>query len=131
MNANNGAEWHMPIEAPKPLEEWNDAQPGDVLAICEDYEQIIQTLRARAHLAGLAYAEVDDRSGMPDNYFAKVVARIKGLGPLSLPNYLGALKLKLVIVSDGPLVPTRPRHAEQDRHPWQPDGALLRATGAI
>lgn len=121
----------MPLPAPKPLTEWCDASPGDVLAIIQSYEELLQVIRARLETSGISFAEADEMTLLADNYTSKIMARVRNLGPLSLTSYLGELKLKLVVVSDGTPRSSRTKNVKQDRHPWSPDGALLSATGAI
>jgi hypothetical protein len=118
---------------PVPLECWNDAPLGTVLALFADWESLIQSLNARRELSGISFVELDDLAGLPDGYTSKVLgpARTKGLGALSLTTLLGALKMKIALVADGTPKPSRQKNKKQDRHAWQPDAALLKAVGAL
>jgi hypothetical protein len=123
----------MTLPSPTPLDAWNDAPPGSVLAVCESYEQLLQSLIARRESSGISFVELDDLTGLPDGYTSKVLgpARSKGLGQISLTTLLGALRMKLVVIADGTPRSAHSRNTRQSRHVWAPDGALKLATGEL
>ena len=61
-------------------------------------EGIVTILIARRKTLGLPQHVVDDLAGYADGYTGKLEAGMKGLGKLSLPGLLGALKTELAIV---------------------------------
>lgn len=88
------------------------AQPR-VVATIEQYDDLAAALR-RWVLDELrsTFAAVDDVSGLPDRYCAKLLAAepIKGIGLRSLPLLLSATGLKLqLVVDEDQLAKVRPR----------------------
>ena len=67
-----------------------------------NYQELHLALRERAEQLGVSRLTIDDVSGLPSGYSAKLLAPvpIKRLGPLSFGLMLQALGLKLVVVED-------------------------------
>jgi hypothetical protein len=73
------------------------------LAIVHSYAELIAALRARVVELGTTGEVVDEVSGLPARYTAKLLALpvpVKALGPISLAPLLGALGLKLIVAED-------------------------------
>lgn len=103
-----------PIDCP-----WTEAQAGDVLCLADHYEALIGALRRRKDAVGFSCLEIDDRTGLPHGYTAKLLgpSRIKNLGPLSLGLMLETLGLRLAVVVKNTPVPFAPRRENQVRKP--------------
>jgi hypothetical protein len=72
-----------------------------VIAEVDCYRGLLQALLARKDELDVSYETLDHVAGLPVRYSAKVLgARQRTLGPTSLGALLGALALKLAIVSD-------------------------------
>jgi hypothetical protein len=61
-------------------------------------EELVKVCKTRRHSLGLSQLLVDEISGMQDGYTAKLEAGMKGLGKITLPLLLGALKIELAIM---------------------------------
>jgi hypothetical protein len=83
-----------------------DAQP---LATVTDYAGLIAAMRERVAELNTTMSAVDTLAGLPDYYTAKVLSGAKGVGPISLGPMLGALGLKIHLMSDD-VVLDRIRH---------------------
>lgn len=68
------------------------------LARVTTLEEIQQAMTARRKSLGLSQMLVDDISGLQTGYTGKLECGIKGLGKISMPLILGALKCELLIV---------------------------------
>ena len=79
------------------LEIGNDLH-SHALARVTTLEAIVTACQARRKQLGLPQLAVDDLSGLHSGYTAKLECGLKGLGKLSLPLLLGALKLELAVV---------------------------------
>jgi hypothetical protein len=102
---------------------------ADVTAkLITSLDDLIEALRQRRDELDISHETIDDVSGLQPGYTSKVLARMKGLGPVSLPALLGALACGLVLVED-PLQRTlvEPRWERRKRAPTnqRPGGALL------
>ncbi|WP_024279348.1 hypothetical protein [Xanthobacter sp. 126] len=80
------------------------------LAICRDYRQLMDVLKARRLALGFTQMEVDERSGLQDGYTGKLEAwdRDSGrrLGPVSMALLLQALGLELAVLEARRPAPT-------------------------
>lgn len=96
--------------------------------IITSLDDLIEALRQRRDELDISHETIDDLSGLQSGYTSKVMARMKGLGPVSLPALLGALACGLVLVED-PVQRTliEPRWERRKRAPVarRPAGALL------
>ena len=70
------------------------------LASASTYEELRELLIARRKSLGLSQLDVDEISGLPTGYVAKLECSMKRMGPLSLMCLLGALKVRLALVPD-------------------------------
>jgi hypothetical protein len=73
------------------------------LAIVHSYSELIAALRARVVELGTTGETVDEVSGLPARYTAKLLALpvpVKALGPVSMGPLLGTLGLKLIVAED-------------------------------
>jgi hypothetical protein len=73
------------------------------LAVVHSYAELIAALRARVVELNTTGEAVDELSGLPARYTAKLLALpvpVKSLGPVSLAPLLGALGLKLIVAED-------------------------------
>jgi len=70
--------------------------------VAKDYEGLIAAFRARAAHLQVSRQTLDDVSGLPDYYCAKLLGpkRVKHIGSVSLGPLLGALGLKLIVCED-------------------------------
>lgn len=95
-------------------------------------DDLIEALRRRRDELDISHETIDAVSGLQSGYTSKVLARMKGLGPVSLPALLGALACGLVLVED-PLQRSliEPRWERRKRAPTErrPTGALLGSPG--
>jgi hypothetical protein len=64
------------------------------------YRGLVEALLSRKDELDVSFETIDHVAGLPVRYSAKVLGRQKMLGPTSLGALLGALALKLAIVSD-------------------------------
>jgi hypothetical protein len=64
------------------------------------YRGLVEALLSRKDELDVSFETLDHVAGLPVRYSAKVLGRQKVLGPTSLGALLGALALKLAIVSD-------------------------------
>jgi len=76
---------------------------GEHATLVTDYEQLALALRRRRQRLGLTMNELDDRSGLQLGYTAKLENFShensgRFIGPVSLPLWLGALGLAIVLV---------------------------------
>jgi hypothetical protein len=72
-----------------------------ILDMVDGYRGLVQALLSRKDELDVSFETLDHVAGLPVRYSAKVLcARQKTLGPTSLGALLGALALKLAIVSD-------------------------------
>ena len=76
--------------------------PAAPLAVVRDYDGLRAALRARADQLQVTRLVLDDATGLPAGYCAKLLAPVpsKNLGCVSLGLLLGALGLKLLVVQD-------------------------------
>jgi hypothetical protein len=72
------------------------------LAEATDYDGLIAAIRNRAAELQVAGETLDEISGLPNRYCAKLIGPkpIRRLGAISLGPSLGALALKLIVVED-------------------------------
>jgi hypothetical protein len=72
------------------------------LALCRDYEDLVQALRARQDEIGLSNHLLDELAGFTEGHTDKLIgpSRTKTLGSFSLQTLLDALGLSFVIVED-------------------------------
>jgi hypothetical protein len=106
---------------------WSEAKAGDVLAVADDYEVLLAAIRRRKDELGFSFAELDERSGLPDGYVSKLLgpSRIKNLGPLSLGLMLEILGLRLAVVAASAYAPRVRRNELQVRkHKSKPLAAV-------
>ena len=75
---------------------------GEAIGTTTTLEGLRDLLVARRRELGMPQLLVDDISGLPSGYVAKLEAQMKGLGKLSLPCLLGALGLELAVVRTVP-----------------------------
>ncbi len=73
-----------------------------VLATFADYDGLIEALRQRKTDLGLSCLLMDELSGLPAGYTAKVLgpSRIKSLGAISTSAINGCLAIKLAVIED-------------------------------
>jgi hypothetical protein len=72
-----------------------------IIAEVNSYRGLVEALLSRKDELDVSFETLDHVAGLPVRYSAKVLcARQKTLGPTSLGALLGALALKLAIVSD-------------------------------
>jgi hypothetical protein len=74
-----------------------DAQP---LAVVSDYPGLVAALRQRVSDLGTTTVAIDSLAGLPDAYTAKLLTNAKTLGRVSFGPLLGALGLKIHLMSD-------------------------------
>jgi hypothetical protein len=69
---------------------------GDVIGEFSDYDQMITVLRQRAADLNLSGETIDEISGLPSRYAAKLLGpqKIRKLGAVSLGPFLGALAVR-------------------------------------
>jgi hypothetical protein len=74
----------------------------EVFALVDDYASLHAALRMRAAQIGVTRIELDEISGVPAGYAAKLLAAepIKNLGVKSLGPLLGALAIRLAVIED-------------------------------
>jgi hypothetical protein len=67
-----------------------------------DYDELISALRLRAAELNLSGETIDEISGLPSRYAAKLLGpqQIRRLGAVSLGPFLGALAVRCLIVED-------------------------------
>src|ERR1700704_3558888 len=97
------------------------------LAIVHSYAELIAALRARVVELGTTGETVDEVSGLPARYTAKLLALpvpVKALGPVSLAPLLGALGLKLIVAEDTEAL-EKIRHRLEPRKTNNPTNAFL------
>ena len=70
------------------------------LAVITDHCGLVTALRRRITELGTGLDSVDEVAGLPDGYTGKVLVGRHGLGRVSLGAILGALAVKIVLVSD-------------------------------
>jgi hypothetical protein len=104
-----------PIKRP-----WNEAKPGDILAIVDDLPWIMQAIRCRMDALGFSYLAMDEHAGLATGHTSKIMCGAKHVGPLSFAVLLAACGLKLAVVADQAPTPPRPKDKLQDRHPHDP-----------
>lgn len=73
--------------------------------IVGDYSALIDVMRKRRVELGLTCIELDAKAGFPEGYTSKLenyrqAGPGRAFGPVSLPLWLGALDLKMVIVPE-------------------------------
>ena len=105
---------------------WDEAQSGKpvhdpetalglpiVSDVIRDYEEFVAAMRARREALGMSVMETDARSGLQEGYTTKLenagAKWGKGMGPGTMPLWLGGLRVGLVLVD----LPRRP--AKRDR----------------
>ena len=81
-----------------PICRW--VQMAEPLAVITDHYGLVTALRRRITELGTGLDLVDEVAGLPDGYTGKVLVGRHGLGPISLGAILGALAVKIVLVSD-------------------------------
>jgi hypothetical protein len=70
------------------------------LAIVADYDGLLAALRQRAIELNAPLESIDHVAGLPTRYTTKLLGGMRGLGRVSLGPILGALGLKLAVLSD-------------------------------
>lgn len=73
--------------------------------VVSDYKALIAAMRQRRTDLGMTCIEVDSKAGFPEGYTSKLenytrAGPGRSFGPVSLPLWLGALGLKIVVVPD-------------------------------
>lgn len=63
-----------------------------------DYDGLIAAIKHRRRALGLSQLALDDVTELPDGYTGKLEAKIKSLGPKSLPKVLDALGLDMALI---------------------------------
>ena len=95
------------------------------LARVTTLEELLAAAKARRKELGLSQLLVDEISGMQNGYTGKLEAGMKGLGKLTVPLLLGALKLELAVM------PAARQHrgktAPKDENFWSRRGREMRA----
>jgi hypothetical protein len=99
---------------------WNEARPGDILAIVADLPSIVQAIRCRADACGFSLLALDQYSGLSAGHTSKIFCGDKNIGPLSFAVLLAATGLKLAVVADQAPIPPLPKDKKQDRFPPSP-----------
>lgn len=82
--------------------------PNTILSSSSLLNELTAALRDRRRVLGLSQLAVDDITGLPDGYQAKLESKLtnptarnaRSVGWESLPLLLGALKLRLAVVSE-------------------------------
>jgi hypothetical protein len=76
--------------------------PPRILGEFSDYDQLITALRQRAAELNLSGETIDEVSGLPSRYSAKLLGpqQIRRLGASSLGCFLGALAVRGMLVED-------------------------------
>lgn len=83
--------------------------PLQALAVVDDFNALVLAMKARRHELKISQLELDDLTGLPDGYTAKVELSAtnprsksaRSLGRISMAEMMRALNLKLVLVDDG------------------------------
>ncbi len=70
------------------------------LGVVKTYADLHAIVRQRVADLNISHASVDHVAGLNDGYFGKLMARMKHLGPQTMPLVLCALGIKLVAVVD-------------------------------
>ena len=70
------------------------------LEVVKTYADLHAIVRQRVADLNVSHASVDHVAGLNDGYFGKLMARMKHLGPQTMPLVLCALGIKLVAVVD-------------------------------
>ena len=72
------------------------------LAECVDYDGLRKAINAVRELRNISFEQLDDLSGLPDRYSAKLFGPrpLRRIGMKSLGDLLGALGIKLHLVED-------------------------------
>ena len=70
------------------------------LGVVKTYADLHAIVRQRVADLNVSHASVDHVAGLNDGYFGKLMARMKHLGPQTMPLVLCALGIKLVAVVD-------------------------------
>jgi len=70
---------------------------GAPYAVCKTYGEWIISIDYRRKQLHLTMEVLNEVSGLQEGYVNKVLVGIRGLGPVSLPSILGALRLQLYI----------------------------------
>jgi hypothetical protein len=75
---------------------------GETVAICHDFNQLLEAIRARRDALLITHHTIDALSGLPDGYTSKLLCDppMKHLGSISLGLVLGVLGLRLVVEID-------------------------------
>ena len=73
---------------------------AEPLAIVTDYLGLVTALRQRIVELGTGLDAVDEVAGLPNGYAGKLLRNKHSLGRLSMGPILGALGLKLAVLSD-------------------------------
>jgi len=73
--------------------------------IVGDYDTLIEVMRERRKTLGITCIELDAKAGFPEGYTSKLenytrAGPGRSFGPVSMPLWLGALGLKMVIVPE-------------------------------
>jgi hypothetical protein len=97
----------MAAEAPEPI------------AVVSDYGGLIEALRRRVIELNTTLTALDHLSGLAEFHSSKIFGQKKKLGRMSFDALLGALAIKLIVVSD-PDQLRKIRHRLPPRGPWGP-----------
>jgi hypothetical protein len=73
---------------------------SDTLGEVRSYADLHVLVRQRVADLNVSYATVDHTAGLHDGYFGKIMAKMKHLGPQTMPLVLSALGIKLIAVID-------------------------------
>ena len=80
----------------------SQASPGIALGTARTYKKLVSILVRRRKALGMSQEELDTKAGFTDRYVSKLEA-YKGIsgrtmGTMSMPTWLGALGVKLMVV---------------------------------
>lgn len=95
---------------PDPIDELHGLKA--VSPVITDYSGLIKALKGRRETMGMSNAELEHRGGMQEGYVTKLEnwprEHSRGMGPETMPLWLGGLRLGIVLVN----LPRRTRKAK-------------------
>jgi hypothetical protein len=105
------------------------------IAVARTYAELVAAVCQRIEQLGTTYEAVNDLTGLPDRYLAKILcpAQVKHFGPMSLTCTLQALGLVLVLASDDAQlgrIHARLPQRRQGRRPQSPAVVAASHSGA-
>jgi len=118
------------------VDAWDEKQSGRPIAdpetalglpivseVIQTYDDLVSAMRARREALGMSVLEADATSGLQDGYTSKLENPAtkygRGVGPDTLPLWLGGLRVGIVLVD----LPRRP-HRRAPALPLEPDRQL-------